>query len=476
MGFIFAVIFLGGAVAVFILASRVAFLLRSLQLQLRHSRQQCAQTIDFLNHFSKSLATVEEIDHGMQLVAHYLCDLLAAESLAIFTVDVDPADEQQKLRGAAVAGMFPAFTETTEALLAKALSKAKYRLEHLRHEYIAFGDGILGTAARDKASILIADASQYPDRKAVPARVRTLIVAPMLVERRFVGIICAVNCRDERRLFCAEDLRLLENLSFQAALACNLVGIYSERSKQERLLQELHLGREIQQSLLPAALPDWGEYTFSAFSQPALEVGGDYYDFVPIDANRLMMVVADASGKGVPACMLMAMGRSFVRSMVEHYHGVEGFLEELSRRLYTDTDRAHFLTMAVVVIDKETNVCECGCAGHPALLLRLPDGHLRAITPEGPALGLLPDELAPNFDTFAFCFHPGTSLLLFTDGITEALNSNGEEFGLERLKQLWGDRSLVPENAGEFIIRKVRDFAGEVPQADDQTMAIVIRH
>jgi len=149
---------------------------------------------------------------------------------------------------------------------------------------------------------------------------------------------------------------MLETLSYQAALASNLVTVYSERSKQERILQEMQFGREIQQSLLPAQVPEWGEYAFNAFGRPALEVAGDYYDFVEVDENRLMIVVADATGKGVPACMLMAMCRSFVRSLVERYAGLEQFLKELNLRLFRGTDAANFLTMGLVVIDKK-NTC-----------------------------------------------------------------------------------------------------------------------
>ena len=471
MAALFLLAFLGAVIGGLALWARWMERYRDLENQLRQSRRQRQDVIDFLNHFSRSLATVADIDHGMQLVAHYLADVLRAESLAIFKLDTDPADNRRKLRGVAVSGLFPPLHRASDIVLAK----PKYRLEHLRHEFIDFGEGVLGEAAETEQSILIQRAADYPEPDRLPPRVDTLIAVPMSIENQFVGLICAVNTREEQRVFTNDDLHMLEDLSYQAALAINLVTIYSERSKQARILQELQLGREIQQSLIPATVPEWGVYEFSAFNQPALEVGGDYYDFVPIDENRLMIIIADAAGKGVPACMLMAMCRSFVRSLIEQYAGLETFLEHLNRRLFRDTDHAHFVTMAAVVMDKENHVCEYGSAGHTGLLMNMPDGITRVINPEGPALGLLPPELGVTFDTLSFCFHEGTSLLLVTDGITESLNAEEEEFGIERLRSVWGEKGGSLKELEQGILTSVHAFAGKTPQADDQTLMIIRR-
>ncbi len=472
MEFFFVLLFSGLAVASVVYIAHFVYYYQWLQTQFRQARQQRKEVIDFLNHFSRSLATVADVDQAIQLVAHYLCDVLQAESLAIYTLDIDPADMRKKLRGSAVSGMFPAFDRMSDIVL----SKEKYRLEHLRHEYVEIGEGIIGRTARDERSYLLADVAESGSGEQLPDRVETLMAAPMFVEKQLIGVICVINCKEESRRFNQDDLQMLENLSFQAAVSCNLVTIYSERNKQARILQELQLGREIQQSLLPKELPQWGEYSFSAFSRAALEVGGDYYDVVNVDEDRIMIVIADAAGKGVPACMLMSMCRSFVRSLVEHYTDLGKFLEHLNRRLHSDTDLAHFLTMALIVIDKKTHVCEYGSAGHVKLLLRLPSGQIRAVKPEGPALGLLPNEIGLNFETLSFCFPPGASLLLITDGITEALNSQEEEFGIERLQQVWErNQNASLSELTEIVLSEVQKFAGNVPQADDQTLFVVHR-
>lgn len=473
MGFFGTLIFLAVIIGACFAVGHFLYRYRALEEELLRTRRQRSEVIDFLNHFSRSVATVAEIDHAMQLVAHYLADVLGAESLGIYIVDAattDLKDGERRLRGAAVAGMFPLFHGESEIVLAK----VRYRLEHLKHEFVTFGDGILGRVAANDTSVLVRDASIYPIREEIPPRVHTLMAVPMRVENQLHGVVCAVNCREEARVFEEEDLQMLETLSYQAALASNLVAVYSERSKQERILQELHFGREIQRSLLPAQIPEWGDYGFTAFGRPALEVAGDYYDFIEVDENRLMIVVADATGKGVPACMLMAMCRSFVRSLVERYAGLEQFLKELNLRLFRGTDAANFLTMGLVVIDKKTHVCEYGCAGHTPLLIRNSFGKTLEIKPEGPALGLLPNEFGVHFDTLTFCFDPGTTLLLFTDGITEALNRDGIEFGQERLREVWNaSGNATPEERSEAIVGRVKEFVGDTPQSDDQTMVIV---
>ena len=471
MGMFYTILFFGGIAAIAMLSSHLAYRYNRLKSELENARAEHHRATHFLNLFCRSLATVTDVDQSTQLVAHYFSDVTGSESLAIFTLAEDPADNKQKLHGSAVSGVFPPFDFAPDIVMAK----AKYLLDHLRHHYIDIGEGVIGRGAATRESVLIENAAEYPLPEELPSQVDTLMATPLEVDGRLIGVVCAVNCKDRQRRFQPEDLTFLENLSYLAALACNLVSIYSERGRQQRILHELKLGREIQQSLLPAVLPQWGDYKISAYSGPALEVGGDYYDAVPIDENRLMVTVADATGKGVPACMLMAMCRSFVRSMAEHYTDLESFLDHLSRRLFQDTDSAHFLTMAVVVIDKEKQVCEYGSAGHTALLIRFPDDTTRTISPQGPALGLLPEEMNVSFDTLRFCFRPGTDLLLYTDGITEAVDRENQEFGVQRLEQIWGDNRLPPEEMISMILNEVQNFAGDMAQEDDQTMTMISR-
>jgi sigma-B regulation protein RsbU (phosphoserine phosphatase) len=378
---------------------------------------------------------------------------------------------EQRLQGTAVTGMFPPLKAT--AHLDLLMAKASHLKEHVKHEQFALGEGLVGLAAAQQRAILVEDAAD--GRFDLPAEVKTAMAAPMFSETRLEGVVVAVNGRTPNRRFTPADLRNLEHLAHQAAMASVLTGIYAERSRQERLFQELEFARQIQHSLLPEAIPHFGDYQLHAATRPALEVGGDFYDFIAVDENRLIILVADASGKGVPACMLMAMCQSFARVEAEHFTMMEEFLRNLNRHLYRDSDRSRFVTVAALMIDKENHVCEYARAGHTELLLRLESGKFRVVKPKGAAIGLLPDEFDIGFDTIAFSFTPGTSLLVFTDGITEALDENGTEFGLDRLMQIWTRQELPAAEAGEAIFTAVKEFAGNAPQADDQTVLVITR-
>ena len=438
---------------------------QAIRERLRQARRQRKEVMDFLSLFSTSLSTVSDMEHALELVGNYLRDVVDAEALCIFRV----REDGNSLQATAASGMFPPLTRWSNMVTAK----DTYSRDHLRREVITFGEGVIGQVAQQQQCQLVEDAALLPEHGRLPRNIVTLMAVPMLVENRLLGVVCAVNCKQPGRRFNAADLHNLEHLSYQAALATNLIGIYAERSNQQRITQELDLARQIQKSLLPAEIPAFGDFKIHAFSRSALEVGGDFYDFIRMDDQRLMIVIADASGKGVPACMIMAMCQSFCRAYAERYTGLENFLRDLNRHLYRESDRGHYVTMAVVVIDRENGTCEYARAGHTELLVRLDSGVARIIKPKGAALGLLPAEFGSGFDTLTFACPPGTDIMLFTDGITEALSEDNEQFGLERLYDLWKRAPLPPEQMAGNVLSEVKNFTGLAPQTDDQTMLLV---
>lgn len=441
---------------------------REVEAQRDDARRRNDENMAFLTEFTSKLGTVEEIPEALQLVAHHLANQCDAESLAIF-VERDSAREPGVVRGAAVAGPFPTFRPTPLVVQ----RRPHYRLEHLRHEYFRPGETAIGIVAQERHSILVETAADSPARYALPADVHTFMAVPMIVEGKLLGVVCAANRRTIGKGFTLDHLDHLERLSCQAALASNLVRIYAERSNQERLQQEMAFGRDLQQRLLPAGVPALRGCLFDARTEPAREVGGDYYDFIQIDQDRMMIVVADASGKGVSACMVMAMCRAFVRCLVETYSGLEKFLTELNQRLYTDTANHLFVTVGIVVIDTCEGIWECGCAGHTPFILRFPDGRCVQVRPQGAALGMYPNDFGFTFETLSLRIHPGTQLLIYTDGITEAGNEVGEEFGIQRLFRTWEED---PQPANVFVktlLEQVKRFAGQAEQYDDQTVVAI---
>lgn len=441
---------------------------RDVEAQRDDARRRNEENMTFLNDFTSKLGTVDDIPEALQLVAHHIAEECDAESLAIF-VEQGSGKGKASVRGAAVAGPFPTLRPTTSAVQ----RRPQYRLQHLLREVFSLGETVIGIVAKERRGILVEDAATAPASYCLPRDVHTFMAVPMMGGGTFLGVVCAANRKTIGKGFTLDHLDRLDRLSSQAALASNLVRIYAERTNQQRLNQEMAFVRDLQQRLLPANVPQIRGCAFAALTEPAREVGGDYYDFIPIDQDRMMVVVADASGKGVSACMIMAMCRAFVRCLAETYVGLEHFLLDLNQRLYADTASHLFVTMAVVVIDTKEGICECGCAGHTPFLLRRPDGRCVTFQPMGASLGMYPNEFGFSFDTLSFRIHPGAQLLVHTDGITEASNEDKEEFGFERLFDIWKEK---PQAAREFVdalLQQVREFAGQVEQYDDQTVVAI---
>ncbi len=432
-----------------------------------------AEIGNFLSIFSKNLKTVEEIEDSMNMTARYVADLVGASSLCIFTLEDDGY-----LKAAGIAGAFPPLHKSTEYVL----TKPRFILESLRREKIRVGDGLIGEIARTRESLLIEEASEDPRVIATGSviPIETLMAVPMVKEGKLIGVVCAVNSREDGKCFTPEQFSALKFMAAQVELAYNIVKVYSNLSKQQRINQELEFAKQLQSSLLPKECPEWGQFSVHAFSKSAKEVSGDFYDFVEIDKDRMLVIIGDACGKGIPACLLMFMARSFIRANIERYTTLNELMRDLNNNLYRDTSAERFITIACCVLNRRENTIEYVRAGHTELLISVPSQHhrLRRIFTQGTALGLMPGDMVDEFETFTFSFYKDMSILLYTDGITEALNKNDDEFGIERLKENFMsscEGRISPQETIEKILRSVDMFVEDTPVYDDQTL-VVIKH
>ena len=442
---------------------------RLLILKLNDALHKKAEIGNFLTLFSQNLRTVEEIDNSMNMTARYVADLVESQSLCIFNL------EGEFLKAVGISGAFPPLHKSPDYVL----TKPRYILESLRREKIKVGEGIIGEVAKNKDSIFLeeaADDHRLADIDSV-VPIYTLMAVPMVDQGKVIGVICAVNNRREDRPFSPEQFSRFKFIASQVVLAHNIVEVYSTLSEQQRINQELVFARELQAALLPKKFPEWDQFVVHSFARSAKEVSGDFYDFVEIDQDRLLIVVGDASGKGVPACMIMAMTRSFIRSNIQRFKSLKDMLKELNDNIFRDTDTERFITLACCLLNRKESTIEYARAGHTSMIMYVRE-HFRKIYPDGSALGLLPSDLA-DFDTFCFEFTPNMSLLMFTDGITEALSPDEKEYGEKRLAEAFWKSCLQdesPDTITENILKSVDEFTGPVTsQIDDQTI-VIIRH
>lgn len=421
---------------------------------------------NFLTRFSAGIDCEDGLDGALHSSARYVCEQIEAGSVAIYGLN------DGKLTALGVYGEYP--------LLSAAGSddfSQKKRLEDLRCEVLDSGEGFIGSIAESRHGELVPLASMDDRFARYPASagIGSVMAVPMIKEGIVYGVICAV---DNRMLtgkpFSNAQYNRLKSLSAQVLMVQQLVQVYGEISRRERIDQELAFVRQFQNSLLPPGSVKQGDFSVCARTTSAKEVNGDFYDMIRIDENRLLVMVGDACGKGMPACILASVTRSFARAAAAEFTTLTKFLRDVNSNLNRDSDMDRFITMGCCLIDQRGGLIEFGRAGHTDMIMHI-HGHLRRLSPRGTALGLLPDEDA-EFETICLSVDHGTSIMLFSDGLSEALNHDREEFGTDRLAKAFHvscDHREIPEEIIDEVMASVHEF--EYEQNDDQTMILIHR-
>jgi sigma-B regulation protein RsbU (phosphoserine phosphatase) len=265
------------------------------------------------------------------------------------------------------------------------------------------------------------------------------------------------------------------------SMTSSIEDLLQQKAEKERLEQELHIARSIQMSLLPQGPMAVRGATVIAHCEPAREVGGDYYDFLPIDEHTIGILVADVSGKGTSAALYMAELKGIVLSLSQRYTSPRELLIEADRIISRHLDSRSFITVTYLVLDLEAATLRYARAGHCPLIF-VPGPHAaardpRLLLPDGLVLGLQLDEgrtFARLLEEVTLPVGRGDLFVLYTDGISEAMNVDGEFFGDTRLGAIVADHAdLPPDELRERILREIGSFAGTAPQHDDMTMVVL---
>ena len=428
------------------------------------TRQQ-TEIDHFLELFSLSLRSDDELSDTMDQAAKHIAELIVADSVCIYRLEKD------HLVVSGVSGQYPLSQLTI--MLNRELSEDFYK-QALREEDIAWGEGFIGRTAEQRSSILVNNAKQDERLSEFPMEVLPdqVMAVPVFRGDELSGIICAVGSLVKGR-FDNDKLAQLQFSASQVRLIQDLEDSYKIRSSQERINQELGFARKLQSQMLPASIPQWGRFTVVARTNSAKEVNGDFYDIVNIDEDRILIVLGDACGKGIPACLLSSMTRSFIRAAADHFTTLEALLREVNRNLYRDTDAERFVTLCCCLLDRRNGLLEYARAGHTELIYFIRK-HIRRIFPDGTGLGILPDEFA-TFDTICLQVPPGVSFLLYSDGLTEALDYQSQEFGVDRLADEFERRSAAAMSAEEVLDGLMDAVSTFEPEQHDDRTAILIR-
>lgn len=305
-------------------------------------------------------------------------------------------------------------------------------------------------------------------------RIRSVMCAPLLhADGKAFGVI-QLDTQDRSKKFMPDDLKLLVGVGNHAAVALENVQMHHDLIVRDRSQRDLDLAREVQRGFLPRALPQIPGYQFFAHYESALQIGGDYYDFVPLAGHRLGVLLGDVAGKGVPAALLMAKLSAEARFCMLTEADPAAAITQLNELLMRAGLMDRFVTLAAAVLDPGRNLVTIINAGHLApLIYRQATGKFEeSISTEktGLPLGVL-DNFA--YDAHQIELRPGDNLLMFTDGITDAMNVQNQAFQMKGIHAAILDKSghpsntLTPQELGERIIKAVKQHAAGRSQHDD---------
>ena len=333
------------------------------------------------------------------------------------------------------------------------------------------GTGLLGEACAWKGPRFLRRKQDIPETLRAQG-LGSLVIGPLHYRQKLLGVLTVA--RDPSKdPFSETKLELFQAILEQAAFALFNQAIHLAAGEKHALDSDLQIAREIQKILLPSDAPDLHGFEISGLNLPARTLSGDYFDYLPVDDNHLGIAIADVSGKGVPASLIMAMCRSALRSQAPGKLSPAEVLQRVNRQLYPDMKEDMFISMAYVVLNRHTGEALLARAGHDAPLIYRAEGNLvECLNPKGMAVGIDGGGVFDRFcNDFAFRFETGDLLLLYTDGLTEALDAEGREFGVERLtgELLESARDGAVETLHR-LSRSVRTFAGNQPQHDDITL------
>lgn len=338
------------------------------------------------------------------------------------------------------------------------------------------GVGIAGWVAAHAEPLLVADTSKDSRffkefDESFDFQSKSILCVPMRVKGKTLGVLEVINKKDGGA-FERSDLYLLQTFANLASIAVENARLYMEAIERHRLLGELQVAQEIQSRLLPEHPPSMESLDIGGVIKPASEVSGDFYDFIEVGEGKLAIMVGDVVGKGIPAAILMAAARSALRSQFEGQFSLSQVMERVNRALFRDTAPGSFVTLFCGLFDpQDGSFAYTNCGHNPALLLRGGDERFQELSEGGTVLGAFQD-LAYKEDRARL--REGDLVVLYTDGITEARNPTGEQFGRDRLLHCLRDRGN--SSAREIIasiLESIEAFSEGTPRKDDQTLVVL---
>jgi len=418
-----------------------------LALQQENQRlKRAVEELSFLNDLARAIGASTNLQDIMQTVVHRALQAIHAGQGVITLVEATASDPTRTLvRDMASTGEQQHFRPNEILLGWMHYHKMPLVLNHPREDQ-RFRD-----VKWDKAVV-------------------SLVCVPLIVKSALKGVLTVYNKKDGAG-FSDEDHRLLAIIAAQSAQVIENARLSEEEQTLLRMQEQVRLATKIQSDLLPKTAPQIAGYDIAGQTIPAQSVGGDYFDFVPVDDSRLALCLGDVSGKGLPASLLMANLQATIRGQTLVEATPKICLTRANQLLCHSTDQCNFITFFYALLNHQTHALTYASAGHNPPVLFSANGTHRMLERRGLVLGIRGQS---NYEEETVALQTGDLLVIYSDGIVEAMNHWQEEFGEERLiKAVQQHREQTATALSEKIIQTVKQHAGPAPQSDDITLVIL---
>jgi sigma-B regulation protein RsbU (phosphoserine phosphatase) len=446
------------------------------RLERSHEEIQVEETLvfDFLHGLGEAFRETIRPQQLHRLIVEGATCVLDAHGGALYVTDRTGG----KLTPAFVSKDCPPLVDVPQDILQQAAAAPIALDSFLRLHTIGPGEGLIGRVWQTGQSVGLSEFSEAPELAKLRGTAfgsASIMAASLRYGNQDLGVL-ALAQGPRGQPFSQGDFVVFKSIAEQSAFALYNAIIYSMANEKKRLDHDLEIARDIQRILLPSEAPAINGFQISGINAPARQVSGDYFDYIQVDEERLGVAIADVSGKGVPASLIMAICRSVLRAEAARNPSPADVLRKVNRQLYPDIKEDMFISMAYLILDHQRDKVTLARAGHDApLLYKRQSQTVTPIKSPGMVVGIDSGSVFDRLTVdFAVPLEHDDCLVLYTDGVTETLNAEGDEFGLDRMMQ--SVRASANDGA-QGIIRKiiedVRDFTGSIPQNDDITLIAI---
>ncbi|HKP45643.1 MAG TPA: GAF domain-containing SpoIIE family protein phosphatase [Pyrinomonadaceae bacterium] len=405
--------------------------------------------LDITRKISQSL----DLQEVLNLVMDTLDSLVPYDAAGIFVVKCDESK----------------VAEGEEPCVFQAEAVRGYDIAELTNLHLKIGEGLLGHVALTAQPVNSPDVRKDPLYINARRQTRSEMVAPIISNNEVIGVFDLES--DELNAYSDDDLQVLMLLAAQVAIIIEKVMLHEQLIEKKRLEGQLEVARQVQLELLPAKDPQLQGYDISAYNFPTEEVSGDYYDWVQIFDDQIGLVIADVSGKGVPAALLMAFLRASLRAATHIGYSPHISMAKVNYLLWESIERNQFVTAFYGILDVTNRTLSYTNAGHNPPLLVGTDGKHQFIERGSLPLGMFKDT---RYHEYYQTIAPGEMFVLYTDGVTEALSPQGEEFGRNRLATaVIAHRKLSARELIAEVQREVIEWTDGKGAGDDVTFFVI---